>query len=395
MANNVFANGMELACKAGSGKTICAFPDVCFTPPDKVPPTPPGIPIPYPNTGSASDTTKGSKKVKISNKEIMLKNKSYFKKSMGDEAGAAQKKGVLTSKNTGKVYFNAWSMDVKVEGKNVDRHLDLTTNNHASVPGDTPVWPYLDSMSTSLDHPCVADQKKEYEACKNFAPHKEGGPDPCPPKPAAGKPSTDGPALAHASDVIADRNGAGACNKARRCALKPYKPTSKQASCCPGQTPHHLVEASAFHFSGRGESSTDRKLFNCNKYNTGKAPSICVEGTGHGVGTHGLMHTFQSSKAAACKTGVVASPPLMKNTKVTTVKQAQKDGAAAVGEVFPESGCNPDCIEAQLSAYHEKECGMDDPTPIKAVKTCDPTPERMASARATVASRQASGGSSF
>ena len=30
---------------------------------------------------------------------------------MGDEAGAAPKKGVVTSKNMGKVYFNAWSMD--------------------------------------------------------------------------------------------------------------------------------------------------------------------------------------------------------------------------------------------------------------------------------------------
>ena len=66
MANNVFANGREISCKAASGKSIAAFPDVCFTPPDKVPPTPPGVPIPYPNTAFSSDTTKGSKKVKVS-----------------------------------------------------------------------------------------------------------------------------------------------------------------------------------------------------------------------------------------------------------------------------------------------------------------------------------------
>ena len=35
----------------------------------------------------------------------------------------------------GKVYFNAWSMDVKVEGENVVRHLDMTTHNHGSGPG--------------------------------------------------------------------------------------------------------------------------------------------------------------------------------------------------------------------------------------------------------------------
>ncbi len=153
MANDVFANGREIACKAGAGKTICAFPDVCFTPPEN-PATPPGIPVPYPNTGFASDTIKGSKNVKISDKEIMLKDQSYFKTSVGDEAGCAAKKGVITSKNKGKVYFQAWSMDVKVEGENVDRHLDITTNNHASFPGDTPGWPYLDSQDIGIGGVC-------------------------------------------------------------------------------------------------------------------------------------------------------------------------------------------------------------------------------------------------
>ena len=111
------------ACKAASGKSICAFPDVCFTPP-QTPATPPGVPIPYPNTGMASDTTDGSTSVKVSGQEVMLKNKSYFKKSTGDEAGSAPKKGVISSKNTGKVYFSMWSMDVKCEGENVVRHLD-------------------------------------------------------------------------------------------------------------------------------------------------------------------------------------------------------------------------------------------------------------------------------
>ncbi len=147
MSHNVFANTRAISCKKANGVSICAFPDVCFTPPENVPPTPIGIPIPYPNTGMASDTTNGSKKVKICGQEIGLKNKSYFKKSTGDEAGCAQKKGIITGKITGKVYFTMWSMDVKVEGENVVRHLDLTTHNHASMPGNTPPWPYTDSMS--------------------------------------------------------------------------------------------------------------------------------------------------------------------------------------------------------------------------------------------------------
>ena len=78
MSNQVYANNMEVSCKQGAGKSIAAFPDVCFTPP-QTPATPPGVPIPYPNTGMDSDATDGSSTVKISSQEVMLKNKSYFK----------------------------------------------------------------------------------------------------------------------------------------------------------------------------------------------------------------------------------------------------------------------------------------------------------------------------
>lgn len=165
MSNKVFANTREVSCKQAAGKSICAFPDVCFTPP-LTPATPPGVPIPYPNTGMASDTTNGSKTVKISGQEVMLKNKSYFKKSMGDEAGSAPKNGVVTSKNMGKVYFTMWSMDVKIEGENVVRALDLTTHNHAgSMPGNTPPWPYTDAIAPPdppvCPHTCTACAAKK------------------------------------------------------------------------------------------------------------------------------------------------------------------------------------------------------------------------------------------
>ena len=161
MANQVFANNREVSCKAAAGKSICAFPDVCFTPPEN-PATPPGVPIPYPNTGMASDTIGGSTSVKISNKEVMLKNKSCFKKSMGDEAGCAAKKGVITSKNRGKVYFTMWSMDVKVEGQNVVRAMDTTTHNHmSSMPGNTPPWPYIDEIAPPDIPVCTACAAKK------------------------------------------------------------------------------------------------------------------------------------------------------------------------------------------------------------------------------------------
>lgn len=175
VANEVYANGREIASKSGDGKTIAAFPDVCFTPPEN-PATPPGVPVPYPNNGYDADTAEGSKTVNISGKEIMLRDQSFFKKSEADDAGKTAKKGIITSVIDGKVFFNSWSMDVKVEGENVDRHLDITTNNHASKPGNTPPSPHKKkgSASTNSSEECIhewsfekaekaytADQKKE------------------------------------------------------------------------------------------------------------------------------------------------------------------------------------------------------------------------------------------
>jgi hypothetical protein len=130
MGCNVFANDNEVSCKASDGKVIAAFPDVCNSPPS--PPAGP-IPIPYPVTSMASDTTDGSTTVKINGQPIMLKDQSYFSKCTGDEAATkGLGMGLVSHQITGKVYFTSWSMDVKVEGQNVDRHLDRMTSNHGS-----------------------------------------------------------------------------------------------------------------------------------------------------------------------------------------------------------------------------------------------------------------------
>jgi hypothetical protein len=80
----------------------------------------------------------GSKTVQIKGKEVMLKDESFYKTSpLGDEAATnGLGAGVVTHVITGKTYFVAWSMDVKFEGANVDRHIDLTTSNHASNPAN-------------------------------------------------------------------------------------------------------------------------------------------------------------------------------------------------------------------------------------------------------------------
>lgn len=159
MSNEVYANNNEISCKAGAGKVIACFPDVCLSPP--TPPAGP-VPIPYPVSSFSSDATDGSKSVQINGKEIMLKDKSYFSKCTGDEAATKSLgMGVVSHNISGKVYYAAWSMDVKFEGMNVDRHLDLTTSNHMSPPGNTVTMVEVEGMSVPADvEPCKCKYKR-------------------------------------------------------------------------------------------------------------------------------------------------------------------------------------------------------------------------------------------
>jgi len=144
--SKVFANGMEIASKSAGGKVIAAFPDVCLSPPP--PPTGP-LPVPYPDSSFSKDMRSGSTTVKIGGQPVMLKDQSYYQSSpLGNEAATRNFGGsVLSHTISGKTYFGAWSMDVKIQGKNVPRHLDITTSNHASYPGGTPPFPNLETMA--------------------------------------------------------------------------------------------------------------------------------------------------------------------------------------------------------------------------------------------------------
>lgn len=168
MGCEVYANGNEIACKAGDNKTIAEFPDVCLSPPS--PPAGP-VPVPYPNTSFSKDMQSGSKTVKIKNQEAMLKDQSFYKTSpLGNEAATRSfGASVVTHVITGKTYFVAWSMDVKFEDQNVDRHLDLTSSNHASVPGSPP--PVVPSGATMT----VREYKDSVKWSRHVNPHACGG----------------------------------------------------------------------------------------------------------------------------------------------------------------------------------------------------------------------------
>ncbi len=126
MGTTAFANGRGIVHK-DSGGVSTVFPDVC-----KTQCGPPVVPIPYPNIGKASDTDKGTKKVKIDKKMAMVKGAKYSK-STGDEAGSL--KGVVSSTTSDECEFMMYSFDVKMEGKNACRLGDPLFHNKKNIMG--------------------------------------------------------------------------------------------------------------------------------------------------------------------------------------------------------------------------------------------------------------------
>jgi len=119
---------MRTVVHASSNGICTAFPDVCKTP---APPSPSPIPIPYPNIAQSSDTASGSTSVKCDGNPILLKG-SNFKMSTGDEAGSIG--GMISGKIKGKSEPQMYSFDVKIDGKNPVRLLDIMLNNDKNTP---------------------------------------------------------------------------------------------------------------------------------------------------------------------------------------------------------------------------------------------------------------------
>lgn len=390
MGNNVFANGREVSCKAANGKSIGAFPDVCLTPP--APPAGP-LPIPYPNTAVASDCSGGSKSVKIGGREAMLKNKSYFKKSTGDEAATkSQGMGVVTHQIRGKAYFASWSMDVQIEGNNAVRHLDLMTHNHGSDPPNSPPWTYADRMELSAGlGECGRERSEVKKKCGKDLSRKPQCPDhggveaaeaartriKAAAVAALGDPGfKTHPAYVNANNAVsaeyenfARQAQQDECQRALRCFLAPYKSNKPgmrgKSNCCPKQTGHHVVDAASFFGDTRG----GRPLPGWGNYSVDAAPCICVEGPDYTTATHGQMHTRQ---------GVVAMRQ-RNSAKQWSRSQATAAGVKAVQKTYPASQCSTKCIKSQLDRYHDgaRTSPNDQPLNAKAPMERD-SPSRMA-----------------
>lgn len=292
----VFANGLGISGKATNAKTIAAFPDVCFTPPEN-PATPPGVPVPYPSFGMASDTENGTTTVKIEGKIVNIKNQSDLSKTSGTEAGCAAKKGVITSKNTGKEYFNSWSSDVKFDGEPVIRLSDLATNNHASPTGNTPPWAHI------LD-PNLGD--------------------------------------AGCLKILADVG------------IKVHPYNKRKKNCRKGQQSDHILQNAAFQNSRGGASISTVK-----KYNIKKAPCICLNDATKLTTEHGKKTAAQ--KALAEKHRKLGRNPTYEEVRegnLDAVKKAKapKLNDGADGEDHPAIKC----LRAICDAYFKGLMAGDD-----------------------------------
>jgi hypothetical protein len=173
MSRTVYANNNAVACKAGDVKVIAAFPDVCKSPPP--PPTGPML-VPYAASSFARDLHAGSKSVKIGGQPIALKNQSYFKSSpLGNEAATQGfGAGIASQQMGGKTYFAMWSMNVRAEGMNVCRHMDIATSNHGSN-ANTPPAGALDKAAIPAGD--EAQQKPKCECCGKDMHAGQLGPD--------------------------------------------------------------------------------------------------------------------------------------------------------------------------------------------------------------------------
>jgi hypothetical protein len=153
MSVTVGVNFLSVVHQSSNGVTI-AFPDVCKTP---APPAP-FVPIPYPNIAKSSDTAKGTKKVKCDGNPVCVKD-SNFSMSTGDEAGSAGG-GMVSSKIKGKAEFVNFSFDVKFEGKNVARALDLMLHNDKNTPPMPVLQPPIVAVPSKEDPVCLVCKEK-------------------------------------------------------------------------------------------------------------------------------------------------------------------------------------------------------------------------------------------
>jgi hypothetical protein len=275
--------------------------------------------------------------------------------------------GVVTHTIQGEASFIGWSMDVKVEGENVDRHLDMMVHNEQCSPADTGPWPFLskDAQGNIIAGDCQGEVDREKEACADYAPHKENGPKPCKEAGLDQKSSAVRAAEGEAGfekrsrSIQTGGNKALDCVRARRCQLGPYKPSL----CCPTQTPDHVIPKSSFYEEsvkgGLMASWAAKANPNTGGYKPNAAPCMCLEGPNNTWANHGLRHSLHKSDPPVVGGAAVPDGNMM------PFEDSVSHSCKCSAEVVKSSECSQKCLEQQVRKGHED---MNDKKPPPEVK---------------------------
>ncbi|MEP6653919.1 MAG: DUF4150 domain-containing protein [Myxococcales bacterium] len=157
--------------EGSSGIATAAVPNVCKMPG----PPAPFVPTPLPNIGKSSMSPKDfSTTVKIEGKAVAIKGSTFG--SMGDIAAKGTGGGIISANVEGPTAFVApGSLDVKIEGKNVQLLGDAMTNNNGSPPNastpaemqppDAPLPPFVSGIDCEKNKKPPSQGGKGWDDC--------------------------------------------------------------------------------------------------------------------------------------------------------------------------------------------------------------------------------------
>jgi len=126
MTVTININTLSLCHRGSGGTSIATAPDVCKTPAPGGP-----VPIPYPNVACSRDLAKGTKTIKVDGGHPAAVKGSEFAVSTGDEPGTVG--GVKSGTFMREATWITYSIDVKMEGRNVCRLTDKMFHNHGNT----------------------------------------------------------------------------------------------------------------------------------------------------------------------------------------------------------------------------------------------------------------------
>ncbi len=261
--------------------------------------------------------------------------------------------GVVSHQIQGEANFVAWSMDVKFEGENVPRNLDLTLHNEMCNPANTPPWAYFDSMTPPELAKCATVKKNVEDKCGKHI-----------------RKNTYSTGRVNRTGAMKDMCDDKECTEASKCMLVEYG-GSGSPNCCPGATGHHLVEVHGFCDPGDRDSPVAPFTGGNGKkpYNQYDAPCVCATSpNSNWEAEHGDLHSVQGVKENyAILTAPQRNPP-RNPAQAWTYGEARQAGVDAHAATFPSPKCSEDCIAAQLDAYHKDQVGVEDSTPLRTEK---------------------------